>query len=69
MPIFYSSEDRAWSLRDVTEEESKLLLDLGMSAITQLIGAGILRKLQEKFEARDDMPELEDIPKEHMGSA
>ena len=69
MPIFYSSEDKAWSLKDVTEEESKILLDLGMSAITQLIGAGILRKLQEKFEARDNGPDLDDIPKEYMGSA
>jgi len=70
MPIYYSSDEKAWSLKDVTEEEIKLLLELGKQAMLQLIGVGILKRMQEQFEKTANMEEiLQQVPKENMGQA
>lgn len=70
MPIYYSNEEKAWSLKDVTEEEVKLLLELGKQAMLQLIGVGILKRMQEQFEKTSNFEEiLQQVPKENMGNA
>lgn len=65
MPIHYDAEKKAWSLEHITQEELDLLVNMGQHRLLEMLGAGLLLRLQR--EAKESF--LEQIEPEQMGQA
>lgn len=60
--IYYDEEKQAWALDKITEEEKNIILGLGTDELFALMGAAILRQLNQQ-------QVLEQIPNEDMAQA
>ena len=66
MPISYSKEENAWSLKNITPEEVDILVEIGKNSLLSMMGVGILQRMHKAAEEKEV---LNQIPTEHMGNA
>ena len=70
MPICFDKEHNAWSLKDITQEETDALIELGKTDLLNKIGGTIMMKIfKSQMESGGEMEALANMPSEHMGQS
>jgi len=57
MSISYNPKEKKWDLQEITEDETKIIVAMGMA-----FWAGILSHKLGDEDLDDDYPDIEDIP-------
>lgn len=67
MPIFYNKELDGWEVRDPSEEEKDVLVEIACHFIASQFGVDLANRMMAKY--APEMIDLENIETEEMGRA